>query len=82
MPYLSSVWGGYILVEVRQELSTANPILRDRLSFRAAPAPVGGWRRPRPLRPEGAERPKQLSSLRKFLIANGISISHEGWRAL
>ena len=41
MPYLSSVWGGYILVEVRQELSTANPILRDRLSFRAAPVPLG-----------------------------------------
>jgi hypothetical protein len=68
MPYFSSVWGGYILMEVRQELSTANPIFRDRLSFRAAgPPPGGGGPPPAPNVP---------------LPIQKLSISHERRRAL
>jgi hypothetical protein len=40
-------------------------MLRRRPALRAG-------RRPWPLRPEGAERPKHLSPFSRFLIANGI----------
>jgi hypothetical protein len=56
---------GGILWGRRPPSAGGGPLLRRRPALRAG-------RRPRPLRPEGAERPKYLSPFRRFLITNGI----------
>jgi hypothetical protein len=57
---------GGILWGRRPPSAGGGPMLRRRPARRAG-------RRPWPLRPEGAERPQNISLFRRFLIANGIS---------